>query len=306
MQNSKILFKGIMPALLTPLDENEKLIRPSVKKLMDYEYKGGVHGFYVGGATGEGPVLPAKTRMDLCEAAMEANEGRGKIILHVGGPNFTDVKELVRHATAAGVDGISAMAPNAYFAHTDRELIDYYKRIASMTDKPLMVYVTPLMLGNNLEPVFEELLAVDNIIGLKFTLSDYYRMSLLKMINGGNVNVINGPDEMLLSGLAMGADGGIGSTYNLMAPWYINLYNKFISGDMDGARAQQYAINKVIRVLITFGGGVAAIKNLKVAMQLKGVEMGITAFPAAVYTDEERAELKRLLIEAGADMSPIA
>jgi len=299
---SNIRFKGIMPALITPFDENERLIAPTVQKLMDFQLSRGVHGFYVGGATGEGPVLPVKTRMELCECALEANRGRGDIIVHIGGPNFSDVKTLVEHATKAGVDGISAMAPNAYYPHTDRELIDYYKRIASLTDKPLLVYVTPLMLGNNLQAVFNELIAVDNIIGLKFTQYNYYLMTLLKMINGGDINIINGPDEMILCGLSMGAEGGIGSTYNLMPEKYVELYSAFCAGNIDAARAKQYEINRIIRVLLEFRG-TGALCNVKMALKKMGFDVGECAFPLSNYDSETLDALGAELTAAGLNMN---
>ena len=297
----KILFRGIMPALVTPLTEDEKLITPTVGKLIDYQLSRGVHGFYVGGATGEGPVIPAATRMALCEAAVEANAGRGKLIQHIGGPNFSDVQMLVKHATEAGVDGISAMAPNAYFPHSDREIIDYYKRIASLTDRPVLIYVTPLMLGNNLHSVFTELMEVENIIGLKFTQSNYYLMTLLKMINGGDINIINGPDEMLLCGLSMGAEGGIGSTYNIIPEKFVALYNAFTAGKIDEARAIQYEINRIIRVLLEFRGG-TALCNTKMALNLMGFDAGVCAFPMSTPTPDEMQQLKKQLKEAGMEI----
>jgi len=298
---SKIRFRGIMPALYTPLDANENLITPTVARLMDYQYSRGVNGFYVGGATGEGPVIPAKTRMALCEAAMDANRGRGDIILHVGGPNFSDVKALIAHANTTGVNGLSAMAPNAYYAHTDRELIEYYKRIASLTDKPVLIYVTPLMLGNNLRAVFEELIAVENIVGLKFTQPNYYLLSLLKMINGGDINIINGPDETLLCGLSMGAEGGIGSTYNIMPERYAALYKAFTEGRMADAKEIQYSVNRVIRVLLEYRGQ-GALCNGKMALRLMGFDVGECAFPMANYGKEEMDGLAAELRAAGLEI----
>ena len=296
---NKIQLKGIMPALVTPFDENEKLIKPTVKKLLDFEYARGAHGFYVGGATGEGPVLNKNTRMELCETVMEENKNRGKIILHVGGPNFSDVKELVNHANKTNVDAFSSMAPNAYYGHSDKELVHYYKSIASLTDKPLMVYVTPLMLGNNIEKVFTELLEVDNIIGLKFTLPNYYLLGEIKKINGGNINVINGPDEMLICGLTMGADGGIGSTYNLMPERYVALYDAFNRGDIAKAREIQYGINSIIKVLLTYGNNMNIVQNLKSAFGIMGFDMGVCQYPTLPYNKEETEGLKVALEKAG-------
>ena len=54
---NNILFRGIMPALVTPLNDDATIREKSVKPLMDWQMKRGVQGFYVLGATGEGAVL---------------------------------------------------------------------------------------------------------------------------------------------------------------------------------------------------------------------------------------------------------
>ncbi len=293
---NKIMFKGIMPALPTPFDKDEKLNKTAMRQLVEHDLKGGVNGFYVCGATGEGPVLPVSTRMEALETVIDENNGRGKIIAHVGGPNFLDVKQLIAHAEKSGADAISSMAPNAYYGHTSKELVRYYKEIASLTSLPLLVYVTPLMLGANLESIFEELISVDNIIGCKFTLPNYYLLSRIKMINNGNINVINGPDEMLLAGLSMGADGGIGSTYNVMPEKYTALYNAFQAGDIEKARSIQYDINKVVHVLIKNDSCFATVKE---ALKLKGIDMGSLVFPNPEFSAEELAQFKADLISAG-------
>lgn len=295
----KILFKGIMPALPTPVDSSEKLKKGVIEQLMDFDYAGGVNGFYVCGATGEGPALPVKTRMETLEAVIAHNNERGKIIAHIGGPNFTDVKKLIAHAEKSGADAISSMAPNAYYSHKNSEIVNYYKKIASLTSLPVVIYVTPLLLGNDLTKVFEELMSVDNIIGLKFTLKDYYLMSMLKMINSGNINIINGPDEMLLAGLAMGADGGIGSTYNVMPHRYVALYNAFIAGDIQKARQIQYDINKVVSVLIKNDNCFAAVKA---TLTLFGIDMGSTVFPGAKFSKQDMQKLKHDLQTAGLEI----
>ena len=297
---TKKIIRGVLPALPTPFDRTERLIPGTVEKLMDFGYRCGVHGYYVGGATGEGPVLPVATRIALCEAAVEANRGRGQLILHIGGPNFSDVQELIRHADAPEITAISAMAPNAYYPHSDAELVAYYKSIAALTDKPLLIYVTNLMLGNHLDRVFGELMQVDNIIGLKYTQPNYYPLSLLAMLHGGDINLINGPDETLLCGLAMGADGGIGTTYNIMPEKFAALYQAFRAGEIDRAREIQWSINRIIRVLLEFGDGIACIKNVKSVLSVMlDCDMGDCAFPAAHLDAEAQKTLLRQLHDAG-------
>ena len=295
----RILFRGVMPALITPFDGERNLKTGAVKALMDFELSRGVRGFYINGSTGEGPVLSRALRMSMTEAAVDAAAGRGVVIDHVGAPDFTDALALAKNARESGVDAVSSLVPNFYFQNTADEIVDYYKRIAEASEKPVLVYATPMITGDVVD-LMERLLGIEGVIGCKFTRYNYYEMSLVKMLDHGNVNVINGPDEMLLAGLSMGADGGIGSTYNLMPDRFSALYDAFLTGDLQKAREIQYGINRVIRVLIRHGKG-NVVKTVKEALLLMGFDSGYAASPARPFGPEERDALKKDLEEAGFD-----
>ena len=294
---SNIKLKGIMPALITPFNKNGTIKRDVVRELLDYEYGNGVNGFYINGSTGEGPALSAKTRIEMSETVVENNRSRGVIIEHIGAPNFDDAVELTKHAQKTGVDVISSLAPNFYFSFTNDEIVDYYKRIASFTDKPLVVYVTSL-LKTDVVDLVTRLMQIENVIGLKYTLPDYYLMSKLCEVNNGDINIINGPDEMLICGLSVGAHGGIGSTYNIMPDWFVSLYNSFMSGDVAAARACQHKINRVIEILLRYSEN-GCVKGVKAALQLKGFDVGNAVFPSKEYTADELESLKAELLSAG-------
>lgn len=294
---SNIKFKGIMPAMLTPFNSDGSIKKDTVKEVMDYHYSCGVNGFYINGSTGEGPSLSLKTRLEMSETVMECNNSRGVIIEHVGAPCYNDAVELVKHADKIGVDAISSLAPNFYFSFTDDEITDYYKSIASYTDKPLIVYVTS-HIKSDVVSLAERLMAIPNVIGLKYTLPDYFLMRKLCEINNGDINIINGPDEMLICGLIMGAQGGIGSTYNVMPEWFVGLYNAVQNGNWEEARQIQFKINRVISVLLKYSEN-GAIKGVKAAMNLKGFDMGNAVYPSKTYSSAELSALKKELCDLG-------
>lgn len=296
---SRIKFTGIMPALITPLDKNGHVNKKAVKELMDDNYAAGVKGFYVTGGTGEGPVLSAAQRMEMTDAAIEANAGRGQIIIHTGSINCEESMELTRYATKAGADGISSVPPSFYFKFNLAETVDYYKEMADNTDKPVLVYAS-LQSGSavDVNVMMAELLKIDNICGAKDTRGNYFAMWALKHLNGGDINVINGPDEMLLCGLSVGADGGIGSTYSIMPGLFVEMYNKFKAGDIVGAQAVQEKLNKLIGVFIRWADG-DIIRSVKAALTLNGFEAGKAVAPARDYTPEQYAKLKAELEAAG-------
>lgn len=288
-------FKGIMPALITPFDEEGKLLEASVGRLMDWEMERGAKGFYINGATGEGPLLCEETRMRMAEAAVEFIRGRGCIINHVGSINIQESLRLARHAEQCGCDAISSLPPAYFNQYSEAELMDYYRRLSEASNLPLLVYANQMFGQREITEFITKVMELPHVIGVKFTRQNYYEMHCLAEVNDGDINIINGPDETLICGLMMGADGGIGSTYNLMTSWFVELYDRFQSGDVDGARAIQYRINRVIRVLLRHG----VIGSIKEIFRMMGIEAGSVAFPGKRFSRDEAEELKREICAAG-------
>lgn len=290
---SNIKFTGIMPALITPLDENGKVNVKSIEKLVDWHFdRADITGFYVSGATGEGRSININERKKSIEAATAAIHRRGgHSIVHIGADVAYDALELARFATEVGADAISSLT----MGYDKAKAIPYYKAIAANTDKPVLVYATPIYQGDILD-LMKTVMEIPNVIGCKFTVPNFYLLESVKKINNGDINVINGPDEMLICGLMMGADGGMGSTYNLMSDWYVDLYKKFKAGDITGALEMQRKINDVIRVLLRHGN-TGSLKE--VFTREMGVDCGVPAFPTARISDEEYKVFVKELKEAG-------
>ena len=295
---SKIVFTGIMPALLTPFDRDGRIMHGAVKQLVDWHLSCGVQGFYVCGGTGEGVVLSKQQRMEMLECAIDAVAGRGKVIAHTGAINPNDAFELTKHATKAGADGVSSVPPDFYYSYTPREMIDFYTRLAGCTDLPLIAYATNKTGGLDICGIASALIKVENIVGVKDTRSNYFEMWKLKQINGGDINVINGPDESLICGLTMGADGGIGTTYNIMPEKFVEIYRRFRAGDLKGALAMQTEVNRIISVLIKHAHG-SALRTVKCSLAMSGIDVGLPAYPAGDLTADEKAAFKAAMIEAG-------
>lgn len=280
------LFSGVMPALITPFDDNGALMEAAARSIIEHELKMGVNGFYVNGATGEGLYLPEKTRMQLAETAVDMCRDKGVIINHVGAIDPAAALRLAKHAGEIGCDAISSLVPNYVNTFTTDQVLDYYKRISDASGLPVLVYCTGLLKDSPFE-FMEKAIKTGNVIGLKYTMPNYYNLHRITQLNGGDINVINGPDETLVCGLTMGADGGIGSTYNLMGDWYVELYNAFRAGDFQKARETQFRINKVITVLLKHDC-IAAIKE---CMNIMGFDAGCVAYPGKRFSAEQRAAL---------------
>ncbi|MBR4236051.1 MAG: dihydrodipicolinate synthase family protein [Clostridia bacterium] len=294
---SNKLFSGIMPALITPINEDGSLKETSADKIIKLQLDTGVQGFYVNGATGEGLFLSEDVRRRMVEIAVEACAGKAHVINHVGAVDTQQAVRLAAHAGEIGCDAISSLVPNYVAKYTTEQILDYYRRLHDASGLPVLVYCTNLV-GSEPYAFMREAIKLPGLIGCKYTMFDYYSMHRITELNGGDINVINGPDEMLICGLTMGADGGIGSTYNLMPERFLRLYNAFRAGRFEEARSTQFEINKVISVLLAHN----CIAAIKLAFTLMGIDAGDVAYPGKRFDKAETNEFIKEMREAGFEL----
>ena len=295
-----MIFKGIMPALVTPLNKDESINLPVLERLIEDFVKKGADGFYIAGATGEGLNLRPSERKILAEAAVKATNGRAKTIVQVASTDFSMAVELARHAEAVGADAISATPP-LFFHYTSDDVYNYYKALANAVHIPVMIYYNPgagfMMNAKFAARCFE----VDNITSIKWTSPAYDQMMYLKELTNGEMNIINGPDPMLLHGLNSGADGGIGTTYNFMYDYIRAVYDGFISGDIDSARKNQCKVAKIVDNI----GKYECIPAAKALVEHLGYDVGDATFPQTKYSQEEKAEIIKTARDAGWEMTSL-
>ena len=283
---SNILFEGIYSATFSLYDENLNVKKDSVEKLIAYNEKNGVRGFYVGGNTGECTTLPNRTRRQMAETVKACAAPGSKVIIHVGAGHLEDVADLVDHANSLGADAVASLPPSLTAYYRAPEIIEYYRWLAARSKAPVLAYVTPV-LNCDLRWFGEQIMAIPNIIGLKVSIPNYYTFEQLKTIRDGDINILNGPDECMMAGLAMGADGAIGTTYNLMPATAVAVYDNFKAGRIGEARVHQHRMNRFIDVLLSVGG-IAAWKSV---LKVLDIDPGWTVAPAAIPDDAQYAAI---------------
>lgn len=289
---TNIRFKGVMSALVSCIDEQEHVKEDSMRKLMKWHLEAGLSGFYLTGGTGEGPVLQKETRKRIVEIARDEAGGQCSLIAHVGAIDLRTAVELARHAGQVGVDAISSVPP-FFFHYGEPQIRDYYQALSDASGLPVLMYASPLAGVNITWDMVDRLMDIPGMIGLKWTNYDYFTMHRIKELRGGDINVINGPDECLLCGLSMGADGGIGATYNVMPRLFAEIYERFHEGSLAAAQAAQFKANRLIAVLLRFGV-VAGIKDI---LDMLGYDCGFQVYPQKRFTGEEQQAFRAALRE---------
>ena len=281
-------IQGILPARITPLDSAGVFQEAAFEKLLARVYATGIDGVYVCGSTGEGLLQSVEQRKRVTEAAVRWSPKGKQVIIHTGAARTADAVELSRHAAKTGASAISSLPPLGSYSF--EELRGYYRALSTASDLPFLVYYFPAFspavstLGHILE-----LCALPNVIGLKFTDHDFYRLSLLR--NTG-ATVFNGYDEMLVAGLLMGANGGIGTFYNLVPELFVEVYQLGCAGKWTEARAVQARINELIELTLRF----PCIPAVKTILGWNGVPCGPALEPRRGMTEEEEVGLRKALL----------
>ena len=287
-------FAGIIPAVVTPLDEREQFAPDPFEELLSRLYAAGVHGIYVGGSTGEGLLLPVETRELLAEAAVRLSPPDKQVIVHVGAHRTADALRLARHAASIGARAISSLPPAGGLPFDD--VHSYYRELASAVDLPLFLYYFPAFAPavSTLEQV-SALARIPGVAGVKFTDYNLYRLGMLCQ---SGLRVFNGHDEVLAPGLWMGAIGGIGSLYNLAPELALQIFDCACRGDWNAARVPQMRLNSLIEIVLRFPW----LQALKQILEWSGIHCGPCAGPRrARLSIDEQQRLRAALTTAGLD-----
>ena len=285
-------LKGIYPAIVTPFDKEGAFDPVAMRKIVQHQLAAGVHGFYVCGGTGEGMLLTVDERKAALETVLDEVGGQAGVIAHIGAFQTADTLTLARHASEAGVDAIAAIPPAYFFKPDTLGLIRYYTALAEASTVPILVYNIPQRTGVNMtQDLFDQLLELPNVVGMKDSSGNVYALSLF--FTGGKKPVIfEGEDTVLLPGLLMGACGGIGATYNMWPQLFVKLWDAFQAKDMDTAAQTQLRINELINAFSGKGDFFSGIKQVLAWMEMA---CGTGRTPNRPLTREETAKLRKSL-----------
>ena len=291
---NKLNIIGFVAAPFTPMHKDGTLNLPEIKNYASKLKKDGVVGVFICGTTGEGILMTENERKDVAAEWIKYKSKEFKIIVHVGSPSYKTAADLAKHSQEIEADAIGTMGPCFLPPSDVTSLIDYCEPIAKAASKlPFYYYHMPSVSGVSL-PMKDFLIAakprISNLVGIKFTHNNLMEMQQCIALNHYKFEILHGYDEVLLGGLALGVKGAVGSTYNYMASCHQDVLNHFNNGNIEVARkAQMYSV-KVVEILIKYGGGVRAGKEI---MNLTGINCGPCRAPIKKMSNQEKINLKQ-------------
>ena len=254
-------YEGIIPAFYACYDAEGKIDPAAVRDLTQYYIDKGVQGLYVGGSSGECIYQSKEERKLVLENVMDVAKGKLTIIAHIACNNTADSQELAAHAESLGVDAIASIPP-IYFKLPPHAIAKYWNDMsAAAPNTDFIIYNIPQLAGVSLSvPLLQEMLKNPKVIGVK---NSSMPTQDIQMWRDEGAIVFNGPDEQLISGMVMGATGGIGGTYGAMPELYVELYHCVKSGEMAKALDIQNDCCRIIYKLCSgYGNMYGMIKEV--------------------------------------------
>ncbi len=285
---------GVIPATVTPFGKDEGINGDAMLRLMDWNLSQGVEAFFIGGSSAECFLLSPEERIRTFEIAAERKE-QAFLTAHVGAISTREAQRYAREAARLGYDAVAATPP-FYYGFSSRDIAAYYADIAEAAGMPVLIYNFPGNTGKPFDladPVTRELFQSDCILGVKHTNQVVYQMERIRQLNP-RLKIMNGFDETMVAGLALGADGSIGSTFNFMYPHYQHIYTLYKSGRTEEARLAQVKANNIMEALCEVGL-IPAIKDI--LKRHMGIDVGEARRPFRPITEEQQKRLDRVLRE---------
>jgi 4-hydroxy-tetrahydrodipicolinate synthase len=288
----------VLTAIVTPFASDGSVDLDRFRALARHLVENGSDGLVVTGTTGESPTLTDEERFELYAAAVDEVGDRATVVAGTGTYSTAHSVHLTERAHDLGVDGFLVVTPY-YNKPPPRGIVEHFKAIAAVTDKPIIVYNIPARVVLNIEPeTIGELGEIPTVTAVKQANDD---LEQARRIVEFGLDLYAGDDALVLPFLELGGVGGVCVHTHVAGPQVKELIRRFRKGDLEGARRLDRELAPALEILTV---GVNPI-GIKAALNLLGHEVGGHRLPLVEATEQERTQVRDCLERLGA-LTPAA
>lgn len=290
------MFKpvGMIPALPTPMNEDNSIDFNGLKQLIDHAIEGGMNCLLVGGSTGEYSLMSMEERKEVIKFVCETSKGRLPVMAGTGCHRTEDTIALTKYAAEVGAD--CALVINPYYMHTSRQgIIDHYKAVAENSDIGIVIYHYPDVTNVELDPeLIYELSQIDGIVGIKNTADGQHTSKLIALTKDNpNFSVLTGFEHLILPTLALGGHGAIGVVHNLAPKKIAKLYDLIVN---ENNLKEATKLNQQLLELYNAIEEETIPGTVKAGLEVLGLPGGKSRLPLVPASEEFKSTIKQVLI----------
>jgi 4-hydroxy-tetrahydrodipicolinate synthase len=282
----------VLTAIATPFKRDGAVDLQAFRALASHLVDNGSDGLVVTGTTGESPTLSDDERFALYEAAVEEVGDRATVIAGTGTYSTSHSVHLTARAHELGAHGFLVITPY-YNKPPVRGIVEHFKAIAAMSDRPLVVYNIPGRVVLNLETdAIARLAEIPTVRAVKQANSD---LEQARGIVGLGLDLYAGDDDLVFPFLEIGGRGGVCVHTHVVGPRVKEMVQRYRDGDVDGARALDRQLAPSIELLRVAPNPIA----IKCALNLLGHDVGGLRLPLVEADDVEREAVRGCLERLG-------
>lgn len=284
-------WKGVFPALLTPFDANEELDLNMYEKNLQAQVDAGVSGIIIGGSLGEASSITLEEKEALVKCSVKFLNGKLPVIMNIAEGS---TKEAVRQAKLAkewGASGLMLLPPMRYKAD-DREVVTFFKTVATSTDLSVMIYNNPVDYKIEVTlDMFAELAEVPNINALKESTRDVTNVTRLKNRFNDRFAILCGVDTLTVEELALGADGLVAGLVDAFPKETVVMYNLVKAGKLEEA----IKIYRWFMPLLELDIHPKLVQYIKLAATQTGIGSEYVRAPRLLLQGDERERILKII-----------
>jgi 4-hydroxy-tetrahydrodipicolinate synthase len=302
-------LRGVVPPLVTPLLDRDKLDAAALERLLASLIDAGIHGVFPLGTTGEAASLSNRLRRELIERVCAQAQGHIPVLAGVSDTSIVESLRLAEHAASCGAAGVVMTAPY-YFAVTQAEMLEFLERVSGEFPLPVFLYDLPSHVRFRFDPdTVRRASELPNVWGIKDSTGDFDQFLALKdaLADKPDFTILVGPEQLLGAAVSRGAHGGVCGGANLYPELYVGLYHAAVAGDVDEVERRQAMVMKICEQIYGVGREQSSyLRAMKCALAWKGV-MGqdFLAEPYSALRGEERQRVRECLVEIGILPQPV-
>lgn len=290
-------IKGIIPPIITPMNDDESINVAELRAQVNRQIEGGVHAIFCFGTNGEGYILNGKEKELVLRTVIEETNGRVPVYAGTGCISTKETIEQSKMAQSLGADVLSIITPS-FAAASQNELYEHYKAVAEAVDMPIVLYNIPARTGNALAPATVAKLAqIDNIVGAKDSSGNFTNILAYidagKSKKNGTFSTLSGNDQLIVWNLLAGGTGGIAGCANVYPHVMASIYNLFMEGKIEEAKAANASIAS-FRACFKYGNPNTIVKT---AVAMLGYNVGKCRAPFNQVPEEGVKALEKVLKE---------
>ena len=291
-------IKGIIPPILTPITEDERIDEQSLRHLVDFVIKGGCSGILAFGSNGEFYMMEEAEMEEALKIMVDQSAGRVPIYMGVGAIRTSKCVRLAKMGVHLGARSVSVLQP-MFLKPTDEELENHFRLICeAVPEVPVLLYNNPGRCGYGMSQDLVQKLAhsIPNLVGMKDSSGDLTQtMEFVRRNSDIGFKVLSGKDTLIYSGLGVGAVGAVCSTANYLPELVCSIYENYEQGDIQGSLEAQLKLNP-IRLAMDKSSFPVATKDLA---NLVGNKVGKPFLPTMSSPEEQMEHLRQKLHDGG-------